>query len=274
MPKSLDEIMDERVSAPESETETVQPTTPEKVEAEPEQPKPEPEKPLEGNQPEAAEPEAAEGNQTVPLKALQEERQRLKDLREQNQQMQQQMQQMYQHMMQAQQPQKPQEPAKKVNFWDDPDAYVNDALSPLQQQMQQQKLSMSKAFASEKVSADDLDAMDLELAQAAQSDPAVAAEAQRIMQSAHPYGELVKWHERRKLLNEVGTDPNAYREKLRQELLAELQAQQPAPVTPTQPAAQPVMPSSFAAARNQGQRATPAYGGPQSLSAITRGSAQ
>lgn len=275
MPKSLDEILEERVPAPSEPTveQAEAPDQPEQAQAQPEpetdQPKDDGESPVPSGEP------VEEAGQTVPLKALHAERQTGKELKEQNQLLQSQLMEMQRHIMQLQQaPQQPKEPARKVDFWEDPNAFVAEAVTPLQQQMQRDRLAMSRTFASEKVSAEELDAMDVELAQAAQSDPAAAAEAQRIMQSPHPYGELVKWHERRKLLNEIGTDPTAYEQRVREKLLAEMAAQQPAPVTPQPAAPQPPMPSSFAAARNQGQRAAPVYGGPQPLSNITKGSAQ
>lgn len=46
----------------------------------------------------------------------------------------------------------------------------------------------------------------------------------RVKQSIDPYGDIVAWHQRTSVLSEVGNDPAAYREKLRAELLAELNA--------------------------------------------------
>jgi hypothetical protein len=54
----------------------------------------------------------------------------------------------------------------------------------------------------------------------------------RIQTSRHPFAELVKIKGEREALSEIGTDPKAYREKLRAELLAELKQTTPAPVTP------------------------------------------
>ena len=102
------------------------------------------------------------------------------------------------------------------------------------------------------------------LAAEMQSNPSSQAEYQAIMQARHPYGALVDWHKKRQVASEIGNDPAAYREKLKAELLAEMQAQQPEPVQ----SATPVMPSNLAGARNVGSRSGPAWSGPQPLTDI------
>lgn len=59
---------------------------------------------------------------------------------------------------------------------------------------------------------------------------------QRIMSSSSPGEEIVKWHRENSLLQETGGDVNAFREKIRQEVLAELQGgqRQAAPTAPAQ----------------------------------------
>ena len=47
-----------------------------------------------------------------------------------------------------------------------------------------------------------------------------------VMASVDPYGEMVKWHQRAQVLAEIGDDPAAYRERIRREAIAEIQAQQ------------------------------------------------
>lgn len=58
----------------------------------------------------------------------------------------------------------------------------------------------------------------------------------RVMNSQSPGEEIVRWHRETSVLREVGEDPQAYRDRVRQELLAELQGQQPqAPPAPPKP---------------------------------------
>ena len=92
------------------------------------------------------------------------------------------------------------------------------------------------------------------------TDPSMGAAYQQIMASVHPYQALVDWHRRQSAIDEIGNDPNAYREKLRAELLAEMQEQ----TRMTQPSPS-VMPSNFSGSRNVGTRGAPAYAGPSSI---------
>ena len=76
----------------------------------------------------------------------------------------------------------------------------------------------------------------------------------------------MQWYARRKVLSEVGSDPAAYRERLKAEILAELnggnapaQQQQKAPA---------VMPSNLSAARNVGTRSGSMWGGPTPITDI------
>jgi hypothetical protein len=51
--------------------------------------------------------------------------------------------------------------------------------------------------------------------------PADMAHVQRIWNAPNPGRELMKWHQQQSLLHEIGNDPTAYRQKLRDELLAD-----------------------------------------------------
>jgi hypothetical protein len=272
--KSLDEIMSERVEPREEEHETeVVEQGPEraedgkfkaKTEEQPEEPVTDPDEPEE--QPETGK---------VPQQALHSVRQREKETRQENEDLRRQLAQLqgqFSTFMQMQQkPQAPVEEAKPVDFWEDPDAFVKSQMTPFQQEMQQQREYLSQELAVERHGRENVEAAYQALASHIQADPNGQADYQRIMQHPLPYVELVNWHQRRQAFAEIGNDPAAYREKVRNELLAEMQAQQP---TQQQPAPRPQMPNSFAAVRNQGSRATTTYQGPKPLSEITRGQTQ
>lgn len=100
-------------------------------------------------------------------------------------------------------------------------------------------------------------------------DPAYA-ELSAAMEAAgqsgrNPYAVGKEWFARHKLVKDIGTDPAAYREKLKAEILAEMKGEggdgKPNP-------AAPVMPSNLAQARNVGTRAGPAWAGPKPLADI------
>lgn len=156
------------------------------------------------------------------------------------------------------------EPPKAPDFWEDPSAAINSALTPVQQQMQQQREQFSRVMAEEKYGAETVQQAFQTLKSELQTNPAAQAQYQAIMQSAHPYGALVDWHKKRAVAAEIGDDPAAYREKLKAEILAEMQGgtAQGASASTT------VMPSNLAGARNVGTRSGPAWSGPQSLNDI------
>jgi hypothetical protein len=80
--------------------------------------------------------------------------------------------------------------------------------------------------------------------------------------SDDPCGDAVKAHRRHMAMQEIGDDPQAYRERLEAEIRERLEAerQEQAPQTPPAP-----QPSNFASARNAGKRNGPAWAGPTSL---------
>lgn len=243
---------------------------------------PTPETPkVEAQQPEAYQTEAvtsqddgSDEQKMVPVAALQAERQKSrkytehlaqveKELAEQRQQFNQ-MQQWLIAQQQAQQP-RPQAP----DFWEAPenaiDYRVRQEVEPIKGLLAKQREEFSMLQAVDKYGQETVDAAFSDIRQKLATDPAgTAADYQRIMASPHPYGALVDWHKRQQALAEIGSDPAAYKEKLKAELLAELQ-QQPA-VAPS-----PVvgsLPSNFATARNVGTRSGPAWSGPAQINDI------
>jgi len=98
-----------------------------------------------------------------------------------------------------------------------------------------------------------------------------AALYHQVMNSSSPGEAIVDWFKREQLVREVGSDPASFRERLRAEILAELQGQSPhAAPPPNGQAAMPhaVMPSNLADARNAGVRHGPAWAGPPPLKDI------
>jgi hypothetical protein len=228
--------------------------------------------------PEAPTEELPEGQTTVPVAALQAERQKAKTYREQVAAFEQRLAEqnsvwenrLNQLFSSLQTTQPKQEEPKAPDFWEAPETAIdyrlNQTVAPLAGQLQQMREDFSKMQAIDKHGQQTVDAAFNELAQLrTKGDPSFAADYQRIMSSPHPYGTLVEWHRKRQVAAEIGDDPTAYKEKLKAELLAELQASPP-PSSNT-PAAS-VMPSNFATSRNVGSRSGPAWSGPQSIGDI------
>ncbi len=269
--KTLDEIMSGRGEAVSEETQTHEQEGGQardesgrfagKAEEKPE--------PQTETQPEQPEPEP-KGDGKVPHQALHASRERERQARDEAQALRDQVQRL-EGMMQAMaaqrsEPQKPKEQPKPVDFWEDPQAFLQSALTPVQQQIAAQNEALSQTRAVAEHGAETVNSAFEAMKGALASDPRAQADYVRIMQSPHPYGELVAWDRNRRALTEIG-DPAAYRERMRQELIAELQASQQQP-----PAAQPRLPGNFTQARNDGPRSGQTYTGPRPLSDITKGS--
>lgn len=179
-----------------------------------------------------------------------------------------------------QQPQRQQPP----DWFDNPDAAfearLQERLAPIAQGQGSIVENFSKMMASEKHGEDAVNTAFADLQNRVHTNPVVMrATYQRIMQSQHPYGELVKWHKEQSALSTYGDDPEAWRtserDKMKAELLAELQGDgqqaQAQPQQGQQQVAQQAMPNSFAGARNNGPRAVPGFSGPRPLSEIMGG---
>lgn len=143
--------------------------------------------------------------------------------------------------------------------------------APQQQEPAQQREMSAQEFAinerfntSELLARKDHPDMDEKMAAweaAAQKNPAMRAE---LMQQRHPWEFVYQQGTRLLAMQEIGEDPAAYKERLRQELLAELSAQQPqANQAAAAPAPTAALPTSLATARSAAGRSAAAYTGPR-----------
>lgn len=217
-----------------------------------------------------AEGERQEGQATVPHQALHAEKQKVKryteevaDLRREIADRDAAWERRIAQLMQAQQPQQQQEPP---DWYADPAKATEQFVSPYVQRIEHMIRQQGQQIAQYQFGADKVKAAEDAFMLAVTSGRLDAADEQRIRMSPNPYAEVVQWHQRKQVLEEMGDDPAAYKEKLKQELLVELQAQQQS--APAQQSAAPVMPSNLAAARNVGSRSGPAWSGPASLGDI------
>jgi hypothetical protein len=172
-------------------------------------------------------------------------------------------------------------PKPPPDFFENPDAAfqarLQEAISPLQQGQSSIVETFSRMIASDKHGEETVNKAYQDLQSRVNSNPAaMQATYLRIMQSQHPYGELVKWHKEQSALSTYGDDPEAWRnserERIRAEILAEAQGGQPngQQQTPQQQVPQN-MPNNFAGSRNNGPRSTPGFSGPKPLSEIMGG---
>jgi len=250
----IKDILEGRESAPEERVEEVV----EEVSTEPEAHQEE--------QPEEHEGEVKTDKNGVPVAALQAERRKYKEnlaavearLSESDAKWQQRFEQLIGTI-------KPPEPPQQApDFWENPETAIDyrlqQVVNPLQQQLVRQREEISMLQAIDKHGQETVDNAFSALKSKMATDPSAGAAYQQIMASVHPYQALVDWHKRQSAIDEIGNDPNAYREKLRAELLAEMQEQHRA----SSPSPS-VLPSNFSSSRNVGTRGAPAYAGPASI---------
>lgn len=211
----------------------------------------------------------------VPQAALHAERQKVKryteevaDMRRQMAEMQSTFQQQLGLLTSQLQQRAPQQPQPEPPDWyADPQAAFQHNLAPIQQETAVMREQFSRMLAAEKFGEQTVSAAQSELEKYIQTNPQMARfDYQRIMASPHPYAALVEWHNQRSALTEIGPDPKAYREKVRAEILAEMQAGRPAaPAIP--PSA---MPSNFATTRSAAPASGATWTGPRALSDVMK----
>lgn len=153
-----------------------------------------------------------------------------------------------------------------VDFYTDPDAAfnqrLNQALSPFQQQLQEAKAALFEERLYRIAGSEKAAKIEEEIGKAMESgDPEIPLLANALQtQGVAAIQALVQWYDKRTF------DPAAERERLKAELLAELQSENRA--APQAPAVPPAMPSNLAAARNVGTRAGPQWSGPPAIADI------
>jgi hypothetical protein len=141
--------------------------------------------------------------------------------------------------------------------------------APQQQQPDQQREMSPQEFAinerfntSEIIARDKHPDMDEKVAAfeaAAKQNPALQAE---LMRQPHPWEFVYQQGKRMLAMQEIGDDPVAFRERVRQELLTELQAQPQSAQPAADPAPTAALPTSLASARSAAGRSADAYTGP------------
>lgn len=136
----------------------------------------------------------------------------------------------------------------------------------LQQQIINERMNMSEMMLRQQH--EDVDTVIQRFEAEVQKNPALAAE---LRNQTHPWKWAYDYAKRLTLMDEIGSDPEAYKTRVREQLLAELQQQQPQQPEQATPAAEkPNLPKSLAGARSVGARGAPAWTGPTPLDSIIK----
>lgn len=213
------------------------------------------------------------GQKTVPHEALHAEKQKVKRYTEEVSSLRQEIadrdaawERRIAQLLDAQKPK--QEPQQKPDWFENPEAAtqhaVRETISPQLDQVTSTLMATAQMVAGIKYGDDKVAEAEQAFLDAMRSQKLDPADYQKVANSPNRYAAAVQWHQRQLAQAEIGDDPAAYKAKLREELLAELQ-QGDGQQTQQRQAA---MPSNFATARNVGSRAGPAWSGPASIQDI------
>jgi hypothetical protein len=188
---------------------------------------------IEADKPAAPEPEPQgdarardpETGRFVPISALLDERDKRQAETRKREELEQQLQ-------RYQQPQQPEQAPT------DPSGIIQYALAEQQRIAFNERLNTSELMARQSHGEETVSEAQQAFLSAVQQNPMLQ---QQLQGQIHPYDFVVKWHKQHKLMSEIGQDPEAWRkseaEKIRQQVLAELQGQgvQPAQSSQSQP---------------------------------------
>lgn len=221
---------------------------------------------VQSEQTEATTQEQPQGQKMVPHEALHAEKQKVKRYTEQVasfeqtiKQRDEAMERRFTQMLERLTPQ--QQPEQQIDWYADPGAATRQelgrAISPLESKFSQLETSIMRLSAVQQHGAEKVTAFEKYVAEAmGRGDPEMAALSAQMRASPDPIGVGLDWFEKKTF------DPEAERNRIREEVMKELQTQQ------TQTTTAQVMPSGLAAARNVGTRVGPAWSGPRPIADI------
>lgn len=121
---------------------------------------------------------------------------------------------------------------KQPDFYEDPDKAFGFMRDQFEQRLFNERLNISEAMARQSHGDDVVAEAQQAFAAAMQRDPGLM---QKLQNETNPYGFVVNWHKQQRFLSEV-KDPDTWREqereRIRQEIMAEIQS--PRPKSPPQ----------------------------------------
>lgn len=127
-----------------------------------------------------------------------------------------------------------QQSQQKPDFFDNPEAVLQQQQRQFQEMLIQDRVQRSAAMVEQEHGKEFVqEVIDFF------NNPKHMAKSHEFLSHPFPMQEAVKYYRQQQVLAEIGDDPTAYRERLKAEWLAEMQAQQPAPVQPQRPATPP-----------------------------------
>lgn len=113
----------------------------------------------------------------------------------------------------------PQAPQPAPDIFENPEAFVQTQFQPAMDMQRQALMYNAKLIAEARFTEETVAAAQEAFDSLVKQGSIHPAEAQQVLSSPNPFAEAVKWHQRHKVVSEVGTDPTAYREKLLEQAL-------------------------------------------------------
>lgn len=226
-----------------------------------------------GSDPDAqAQPEPQQRSARVPLSEHLHEREKRQAAEARAQAIEQQMQSLQRQMEAMRSEAKPKEPAKEPDWYDDPQAATQHYVAPHIDQINQRLMYNARLAASGAYGQDKVQAAQEAFDSAINSGAIDHSEYQRVMNAPNPFEAAVQWHQKQTVLQEVGTDPAAYKQRIideamkdpevRKRILESVQAEARQPATNDRPATATRLPPSLnsrtsAASQNGGTSGDP-----------------
>jgi hypothetical protein len=217
----------------------------------------------------------------VPYQALKAERQKAKRYTEEVTDLRRQLAELTSAVLKQREAPPPQQPQAPPEFdWDNPlgtvdqrlEARITQERAAIQSEFQRQREAMQSQFAITRHGEDTVKAAYEALSAARETDPQWGADYQRIMRSPDQYEAMVQWHKQKTALQEVGSDLEAYKARIKAEYLEELRTgrvtDEIGAEAPRQAKPATAMPSNLSSARNVGSRNGAAWSGPASIKDI------
>jgi hypothetical protein len=154
----------------------------------------------------------------------------------------------------------PPAPPVRPDLFENPDGALDFVQQQFQQQLVRTKLDMSVAMARNQY--EDYGEAEAAFVEAVKANPSLY---DQMMADPHPAGFAYRVGTHVRALRDIGGDPSAYREKVRQELETELRAKWEAEQPLRRSDVRSSIPPSLAGGRDTAGRFAPAWEGPESL---------
>lgn len=182
-------------------------------------------------------PPASEGSEdsTVPVAAQQAERKKRQEAEKRAEESEKRLQELERRLAGLEQPKQETPQEKAPDPFDDPDGYREFVERRTQAAIFNERLNTSEVFARQQFGDDAVNDAQRAFKEAVQNEPWLAQK----LQTANPYGEVMKWHRQQQLLREIGDDPEAYRQRILQEAMGSQERPQAAPEPSSRPSTPP-----------------------------------